>query len=84
MSKKNNGHGHKKFAKLRKILSREPTVDYLIRLEGNFRSETPPKVVCDCGWAYGPSENMLELGIEAKKHETDNAGHYRRRVNSKF
>ena len=85
--KKTNGQGHKKFAKLRKLLGKSNAaapvqVDYLIRLEGNFRSDTPPSVVCDCGWRAGPSENLLQLSVAAKRHETYNPGHYRRQLQS--
>jgi hypothetical protein len=43
-------------------------VQYMITLQGDLRSDVPPKVVCGCGWEEGPDANLVNLGVAAKQH----------------
>jgi len=75
MGSKKNGKKIERFAKLRKFLNPEPVyMIYLDRIESEGRD---PSVSCTCGWGYS-SDKFIELGYEAKKHEKENPGHFRR------
>lgn len=75
MGSKKNGKKVDKFAKIRKLLHPEPVYTiYLDRIESDGAE---PRAMCTCGWGYS-SDKFLELGYEAKRHEKENPGHYRR------
>lgn len=48
------------------------TTEHLITLEGS--SAKTPKSVCTCGWEFGPSEKLLDLGLQAMNHSAE-TGH---------
>lgn len=71
----------KRFAKLRERLAKSKNyieVTHVIALSGRMSSDTPPVVACTCGYKSEPDDNMIALGILAKKHEDENQGHFRR------
>ncbi len=79
--KKTNGNHNKKFSNLRKMLKAAEglmVTPETIYLDGNLRSDDPPRITCTCGWSSERSANLLELGRMAKKHELENPGHFRR------
>lgn len=81
MSKKRNGRKTtKRFEKLRKILKDPPVIinTHVITLDAQPRTDLLPRIVCTCGEASERSDNLMDLGFFAKKHEEENPGHYRR------
>lgn len=47
------------------------TWDDVITLKGHLSGSEPPTVVCTCGWSYGPSADLMKLGMKAKNHALD-------------
>lgn len=74
-----NGHSQdKKFKKLRRILGMSQTIEteHMIALRAG-EGQLPPIAYCTCNWTYGPSTNLIDLGLAAKRHENE-TGHMRR------
>lgn len=61
-----------------KRLKRSMAKTHIITLEGDLRSDIPPSAQCTCGWTYGPSAKLMELGLKAKEHAIK-TGHQLRR-----
>lgn len=48
--------------------------NYIIRIDGDLRSDIPPKAVCTCGWETEPNAKLAELGSAAFDHREE-TGH---------